>query len=121
MELIEKKMKAKQSNRHDRNAKNREIIDFSKSQRAHQNCKTCFYNQKRDNDSFMDVRVGESQHWLILYPQSIRPLSPMGAPEPITHFQLVPKEHYGSTLELDEDVARDLQSLKKTLVRYWNS
>lgn len=44
MELIEKKLKAKLSDRHDRNAKNREIIDFSKGQRAHQNCKTCFYN-----------------------------------------------------------------------------
>ena len=31
----------------------------------------------------------------------------------------MPKEHFGSTLELDEDVARDLQSLKKTLARYW--
>ena len=67
----------------------------------------------------MDVKIGESSHWFILYPTNIRPLSPIGAAEAVTHFQLVPKEHYGSTLELDEEAARDLQSLKKTLVRFW--
>ena len=68
----------------------------------------CFYNQKAQSDSFVDVQIGASDHWLVLYPTNIKPLSPMGAPEAITHFQLVPKEHYGSTLELDEDAARDL-------------
>ena len=35
MELIERKLKSKQTDKWDRNAKNREIVDFSRGQKAH--------------------------------------------------------------------------------------
>lgn len=35
MDLIERKLKSKQTDKYDRNAKNREIVDFSKGQKAH--------------------------------------------------------------------------------------
>ena len=35
MDLIERKLKSKQTDKYDRNAKNREIVDFSKVQKAH--------------------------------------------------------------------------------------
>ena len=35
MDLIERKLKNKQSAKYERNAKNREIVDFSKGQKAH--------------------------------------------------------------------------------------
>ena len=86
MDLIERKLKNKQSAKYERNAKNREIVDFSKGQKAHQNCRMCLYNQKRGSDSFMDVRIGESEHWLVLYPLNIKPLAPVDSAEPLTHF-----------------------------------
>ena len=50
---------------------------------------------------------------------SVYPLREEGA-EPITHCQLLPKTHYVNCLELDEDVSRDLRSLKKTVARFFN-
>ena len=101
MDLIERKIKDKQSDKWGRNSKNRQIVDFSRGHKDH-----AYWKNKLS--SFRDVCVGESEHWLILFPQNIRPLSPVGAPEPITHLQLVPKEHYNSAMELDDNVARDL-------------
>ncbi len=85
MDVIERKLKGKQQDKFDRNAKNREVIDYSRGAKAHQNCKMCFYNQKAQSSAFMDARIGESEHWLIVYPLSIKPLAPFGA-EPKTHF-----------------------------------
>ena len=33
----------------------------------------------------------------------------------------MPKEHAASSLEIEEEVQRDLQSLKKTLARFWKN
>ena len=42
-----------------------------------------------------------------------------GDDKPMTHLQLVPKEHFSCSLELEEEISRDLQSLKKALTRFW--
>jgi hypothetical protein len=84
-DLIERKLKSKQIDKYDKNAKTREILDFSKGQKAHKNCKMCFFNKKQSYDAFMDIKIGESSHWFILYPTNIRPLSPIGAVEAVTH------------------------------------
>lgn len=47
MDLVERKIKDKQSAKWDRNSKNREIVDFSRNQKAHQNCRMCYYNTQR--------------------------------------------------------------------------
>lgn len=89
MDLVEHKVKDKQSAKWDRNSKNRELVDYSRNAKASQNCKICYYNAKQksgNGDNFLDARIGESEHWLVIYPLSIKPLVPMGTAEPKTHF-----------------------------------
>ena len=113
MDLIEKKVKSKQSDRWEKNAKDKEVIDYSRGQKTQE-------NYQRRLRQFKDVKIAENEHWLVVYPQNIKPLCSVDS-EPLTHVQLIPKEFYGSTLELDDDVARDLISLKKTLSRFFKT
>jgi len=53
-----------------------------------------------------------------MYPMSIRPLHAEGL-EATSHLQIIPKEHYTSSLEVDEDADRELSSLKKIIRRYF--
>ena len=96
MELVEKKMKQKQNDKFDRNSKNRQVSDFKR-----------FNQQKNSSREFLDYKISESEHWLVVYPSRVRPLCEEGAQE-VTHFQLIPKEHYTSSMELDEEVSKDL-------------
>ena len=80
----------------------------------------CIYNESAgQKKGLIDrAKVGESQHWLVLYPclGNIRPIAAAAEAAgerseeaaATSHLQLVPKEHFASSLELDEDVGRDL-------------
>ena len=74
MELVEKKMKQKQNDKFDRNSKNRQVSDFKR-----------FNQQKNSSREFLDYKISESEHWLVVYPSRVRPLCEEGAQE-VTHF-----------------------------------
>lgn len=115
LDLIERKLKPKQQDRYDRNAKKREFSDYARGQRESQNCCGCFQNFSGE---LRQAVVYESPHLCVVYPMSTRPLHAEGF-EANGHVQITPKEHFVSSLELDEDAFRELTSMKKTIRRYF--
>ena len=128
-DLVERKLKTKQMAKQDMKARNRELSSYSKTARHQASCRLCIYGESQRPGSLLDrAKVGESTHWLVFYPCLLgvgvsRPLAPAGCQgqpdEPMTHLHLVPKEHCSCSLELEEEISRDLQSLKKALARFW--
>jgi len=54
MELVERKLKTKQVERWDRNAKNRAVLDYGRG--GHESCKMCLSNaQKQNHSSILDA------------------------------------------------------------------
>ena len=86
LDVVERKLKGKQTDKYDKTAKNREIIDYSRGQKAHQNCRLCLYSKQKNSYVLVDCKIGESEHWIVVFPTGIKPLSPMGAKEAVTHF-----------------------------------
>ena len=104
IDLVPKKMKGQKQ--FDQRQQKREEGDYKRGQKSHYNCKECFYNYDRRSQYLFDTIVTESDHWCVMYPSAIKPLGEDG-----THLQLIPKAHYASSVDLDEDVFRDLKSL----------
>ena len=80
-------MKNKQTAKADQRAKNREVNAYSHSEKAHRNCRMCSKGNEFDR-----AKVGESEHWIVLYPGLItgqsgsrQPLTPAGSTEAMTH------------------------------------
>jgi len=83
----------------------------------------CFYNQKKrggQGTDLHDVVVAETESWVAVYPTKISPLT---APdhEPLSHLQLMTKNHVASSLQLDEDLQAELNQFKKTICRFFRN
>jgi len=117
LDLVERKLKTKQVDRYERNQKANEANDYKRGQKAFQKCTLCYYNETKNKQLF-EALVGETEYWSILYPTKMKPLFPEGH-EPVLHFQLAPKSHFDNCATLDEEVYRDLKSVKRALCTYF--
>ena len=88
--------------------------DYKTQQKKQYNCRECYYNTEKRSSFLFQTVLAETTHWLLMFPSSIKPLDEVG-----NHIQLIPKAHFESSIEFDEEVFKELKLLQRQLTDHF--
>jgi len=113
-ELIEKKHRAGKERKFQEREGKRDEKQYKKHTRILNKCQLCFFQERFDRDYI----ISESNYCYLSFPMKTSPLCPPDG-KLNSHIILVPKNHFLSCVELDEEVQTDLRNYQKSIVAFY--
>ena len=92
-------------------AEKREQRMLKHSSRILNSCHHCFYNSRMMDRGYV---IAESDKAYLAVPLEVHPLVER------FHFSLLPKQHFASASEMDEDVYTEIRNFQKSVVAFFD-